>query len=314
MKRIYNNYFLVGLFTILIGGIAIYLLLVMGGKNDKTDRYYSYFSNVTGLGYGNPVYYEGYRVGQVEDITPETKEGKLLFKTEYTLIQGWKVPIDSITKIESSGLLSDMSLSIHAGKDMKYLSPNSEIKGVLGDDIMATVSKLASDFGTLNEEKITPLLDLIYKRVDTLTESLSTQIPEILTSIDGLIADINKLVVTADRLLDEDNLEDVDQIIANLNDLSNKLVATGGWVDGTLNKVNHLVDSGEKLVNNGDNKIATLLDLGIEIMTAFSEKSETIASEIESASMNINEATDIIRKNPSSLVFDKKSKVADEDL
>lgn len=314
MKRIYNNYFLVGLFTILIGGTAIYLLLIMSGKNDEADSYYSYFSNVTGLGYGNPVYYEGYRVGQVEEITPESIDGKLLFKTEYTLIHGWNVPKDSVTKIESSGLLSDMSLSIHAGKDVNYLSPNSEIKGVLGDDIMATVSKLASDFETLNEEKITPLLDLVYKRVDTLTESLSTQIPEILTSIDNLVVDINKLVVTANKLLDDENLEGIDQIIANLNDLSNKLVAAGGWVDDTFNKVNHVLESGEKLVNNGDNKIATLLDLGIEILTAFSEKSETIANEIESASMNINEATDIIRKNPSSLVFDKKSKVADEDL
>lgn len=314
MKRIYNNYFLVGLFTILIGGAAIYLLLIMGGKNDETDNYYSYFSNVTGLGYGNPVYYEGYRVGQVEEITPETKQGKLMFKTEYTLIKGWNVPIDSITKIESSGLLSDMSLSIHAGVDTNYLAPKSEIKGVLGDDIMATVSKLAADFNTLNEEKIAPLLDLVYHRVDTLTESLSTQIPEILTSIDALVVDINKLVVTANTLLDEDNLEDIDQIIANLNNLSSKLSATGGWVDDTLNKVNHLIASGEKLVNNGDAKIATLLDLGIEMMAAFSEKSETIASEIESASMNINEATEIIRKNPSSLVFDKKSKIADEDL
>ena len=314
MKRIYNNYFLVGLFTILIGGTAIFLLLIMGGKNDNTDSYYSYFSNVTGLGYGNPVYYEGYRVGQVEDITPETKDGKLLFKTEYTLIQGWNVPTDSVTKIESSGLLSDMSLSIHAGKDTNYLPPKSEIKGVLGDDIMATIAKIADDFNTLNEEKITPLLDLVYKRVDTLTESLSTQIPEILTSIDTLVADINKLVITANTLLDEDNLKDIDQIIANLNDLSSKLSATGGWVDNTLTKVNHLVESGEKLVNNSDNKITSLLDLGIDIMAAFSEKSETIANEIESASMNINEATEIIRKNPSSLVFDKKSKIADEDL
>jgi len=314
MKRVYNNYFLVGLFTIFIGGVSIFLLLKMSGKNEEAETYYSYFNNVTGLGYGNPVYYEGYRVGQVEDITPETIDGRLLFKTEYTLIQGWKVPTDSITKIASSGLLSDMSLSIHAGNDKTYLPANSEIKGIAGDDIMATMTKLANDFGRLNEEKITPLFDLIYERVDNLTKSLDTQIPEILTSIDVLVKDINKLVKTADKLLDEDNIKGIDNIIANLEKLTSQLSDAGNWVENSMNKVNDLIASGEKLVTNSDGKISTFLDIAIEMMEAFSIKAETIASEIESASMNMNEATDIIRRNPSSLVFDKKSKIADEDM
>ena len=50
------------------------------------------------------------------------------------------------------------------------------------------------------------------------------------------------------------------------------------------------------------------------MMDGFSSKAESIANEMESASMNMNEATNIIRKNPSSLIFKKKSEVADEDL
>ena len=314
MKRVYNNYFLVGLFTIIIGGTAILLLLKMSGKNDDADTYYSYFSNVTGLNYGNPVYYEGYRVGQVEDITPEMIKGKLLFKTNYTVIEGWKVPIDSVTKIESSGLLSDMSLSIYAGVETKHFAPNSEIKSVKGDDIMATVSKLANDFETLNKEKITPLFDLIYERVDVLTKSLETGVPEILSSIDILVKDIDKLVVTTNSLLDEGNLKEIDNIIANLESFSSQLSTTGGWVESTFNNINTLIDSGGKLVNNGTVKVDTLLDLTIKMIDSLSVKAETIANEIESASMNLNEATDLIRKKPSSLIFKEKSKIADEDL
>ena len=314
MKRVYNNYFLVGVFTIIIGGVSILLLLNMSGKNKDAESYYSYFDNVTGLGYGNPVYYEGYRVGQVEDITPETINGKLLFKTEYTLIKGWKVPIDSVTKIESSGLLSDMSLSIHAGVETAILPINSEIKGIKGDDIMATMSALAKDFGALNEEKISPLFDLVYERTDKLTKSLETQIPEILTSIDLLVNDLNKLVVSADKLLTDDNIQGVNHIIANVEDLSKQLSSLGSWVENSFDNVNKLIASGEELVNNSDDKVGTLLDISIKMLDAFSVKAETIANEFESASMNINEATEIIRRNPSSLIFDEKSKVADEDL
>lgn len=314
MKRVYNNYFLVGLFTLVIGGISIALLLNMGGKNKDANNYYSYFSNVTGLGFGNPVYYEGYRVGQVENITPETINGQLKFKTEYTVIEGWKIPKDSITKIESSGLLSDMSLGIHAGESTSYLSPNTEIEGVLGDDIMATMTQLAKDFGTLNQEKITPLFDLVYERTDNLTKSLETQIPEILNSLDTLIVDINGLVKSSEQLLSEDNLAGINTIVSNLEELSVQLSSTGGWIENSLSQVNELLDSGKQLVDNSDNKISTLLDVTIKMLDTLSIKADTIGNEIESASMNINEATEIIRRNPSSLVFDKKSKIADEDL
>lgn len=314
MKRVYNNYFLVGLFTLIIGGVTILLLLNMSGKNKDTENYYSYFSNVTGLSFGNPVYYEGYRVGQVEGITPKTIDGKLVFKTNYSVIQGWKIPSDSQTKIESSGLLSDMSLGIHAGKAADFIKPDSEIVGVQGDDIMATVTKLANDFGQLNEEKITPLFDLIYERTDKLTKTLETQIPDILTSIDVLVKDINKLVKTADALLDEENLAGIDNIINNLEGLSRDLSATGGWVETSMNKVNSLLDSGSDLISNSDDKVATILDITIKMIDSFSTKAETIGNEIESASMNMNEATEVIRRNPSTLVFDKKSKIADEEL
>ena len=314
MKRVYNNYFLVGLFTLIIGGISIALLLNMGGKNNDADNYYSYFSNVTGLGFGNPVYYEGYRVGQVENITPENTGGQLRFKTEYTVLKGWKIPTDSVTKIESSGLLSDMSLGIQAGLSTNYIAPDQEIKGVLGDDIMATMTQLAKDFGVLNEEKIKPLFDLVYERTDNLTKSLETQIPEILTSLDTLIVDINGLVKSSEQLLSEDNLAGINTIVSNLEKLSVQLSSTGGWIENSLSQVNELLDSGKQLVDNSDNKISTLLDVTIKMLDTLSIKADTIGNEIESASMNINEATEIIRRTPSSLVFDKKSKIADEDL
>jgi phospholipid/cholesterol/gamma-HCH transport system substrate-binding protein len=314
MKRVYNNYFLVGLFTLIIGGISIALLLNMGGKNNDADNYYSYFSNVTGLGFGNPVYYEGYRVGQVENVTPETINDQLEFKIEYTVIKGWKIPSDSITKIESSGLLSDMSLGIHAGKSTNYLAPEQEIKGVLGDDVMATITKLANDFGDLNEEKITPLFDLIYKRVDSITLPLETQLPELLTSLDLLIKDINILIDSTNNLVGSENLEGINNIVTNLEDLSEQLSSGTGWLKTSVENINQLISSGEELVNNSDNKLITLLDITIKMMDTFSAKADTIGNEIESASMNLNEATETIRKNPSNLIFKNKSKISDENL
>ena len=314
MKRVYNNYFLVGLFTILIGGAAFFLLIKMSGKQNEADTYYSYFANVTGLGYGNPVYFEGYRVGQVEDISPEYKGDQLVFKTEYTIIKDWRVPTDSETKIQSSGLLSDMSLNIRSGVNKQLLKPNSEIPGIMGTDMMEVVAKLAGDFDQLNQEKITPLFDLIYERVDNLTASLEKQIPEVLTSLQVLIDDVDKLVKSADGVLSEDNIKSIDAIIANVETLTNDLSATGDWLKGSIDNINTLIESGDKLVGESGDKIGDILTVINSMMTSVSGKAEIIAEELESASMNVNEAMDVIRKDPSTLIFDKKAKIADEDL
>jgi phospholipid/cholesterol/gamma-HCH transport system substrate-binding protein len=314
MKRVYNNYFLVGLFTILIGGSALYLMFKMSGKQTQSDSYYSYFENVTGLGYGNPVYFEGYRVGQVEQITPEYHEKKLRFKTEYTLIKGWRVPVDSSTVIQSSGLLSDMSLNISSGESFDLLSPNSEIPAKVGADLMATVAKLAEDFDELNEEKITPLLDLVYERVDNLTASLDKQIPEILDSLQILIKDVNQLVDTANGLLNEDNIQGVENIIANIENLSKEINQLSDWLETSFTKVNELLQTGETLVGDSGVQINDILSVATQMMNTLNSRADTITSELESASMNVNEAMDTIRKDPSTLIFDKKSEIADEDL
>lgn len=314
MNKIYNNYFLVGLFTLLIGGAALFLMFKMSGKQAQSDTYYSYFDNVTGLGYGNPVYFEGYRVGQVETITPEYQNQKLKFKTEYTVIEGWKVPVDSTTTIQSSGLLSDMSLSIVSGSSQEVLQPDSQIPTKKSTDLMATAAKLAEDFESLSEEKIIPLLDLVYERVDNLTASLDQQIPEILTSLQVLITDTNQLVKTANGLLSQENLQGVEEIIANINSLSQEITEISGWLDNSFNKVNELISSGDSLLDQSNTKIQDILKIAAQMMGTLNNRANTITSEIESASMNINEATDSIRKDPSQLLFDKKSKVADEDL
>ena len=314
MKKVYNNYFLVGLFTLLIGGTALFLMFKMSGKNTQTDTYHSYFENVTGLGFGNPVYFEGYRVGQVEKITPEYQNKKLTFKTEYTLIKGWQVPSDSLTVIQSSGLLSDMSLSITSGNSSDLLTPNSEIATKKGADLMATVSKLAEDFDSLSEDKIIPLLDLVYERVDNLTASLDQQIPDILTSLQVLIKDVNSLVDTANGLLSNENLDGVENIISNIEKLSKDINQVSNWIEGSFDKVNGLISAGDSILDKSNDQVQNILKYASEMMETLNNRADTITSELESASMNINEAMDNIRKDPSTLIFDKKSKIADDDL
>ena len=112
MNRQVSNYFWVGLFTLVISLSTLWLLVKMTGKEADAVEYSSYYTNVTGLGYGTPVYFEGYRIGQIEAIQPEYKQTKLDFKVTYSVLQEWKIPVDSSAQINSAGLLADMSINI----------------------------------------------------------------------------------------------------------------------------------------------------------------------------------------------------------
>ena len=65
------------------------------------------YRNVTGLTYGAPVFYEGFRIGQVESIEPERREGKTHYKVELSVRRDWPIPVDSVAALASSGLLAE---------------------------------------------------------------------------------------------------------------------------------------------------------------------------------------------------------------
>ncbi|VAW43838.1 hypothetical protein MNBD_GAMMA02-36, partial [hydrothermal vent metagenome] len=109
MKRHISNYFWVGLFTLVISIFTLWILIKMTGQEGDASEYHTYYSNVTGLGYGTPVFFEGYRIGQIETITPGYKQTKLDFKVSYSVLKAWKIPNDSVAQINSAGLLADMS-------------------------------------------------------------------------------------------------------------------------------------------------------------------------------------------------------------
>ena len=71
MRRDIVNYTLVG--AVVLAAIVVLLvgLALITGRSGATTGYVVRYRNVTGLRYGAPVFYQGYRVGEVGGITPE---------------------------------------------------------------------------------------------------------------------------------------------------------------------------------------------------------------------------------------------------
>lgn len=314
MKRHISNYFWVGIFTLVISIGTLWLLVKMTGKEGDAIEYHSYYANVTGLGYGTPVFFEGYRIGQIESITPEYNNTKLDFKVTYSVLKAWKIPDDSVAQINSAGLLADMSININGGESSVSFKPDAVIPGQPPADLFAQLGGVSENITDITEEKIKPMLDLLYERLDSITLQIDQGLPGIMGNVESSTAELETLIQSANKLLSNQNIQNIDLFVANLAKISDQMQLSIKELDKGLANINGLVTDARGLITADDSDMAKLLKTASQSMLALSNKLDSITNELESASMNLNEATNSIRKNPSSLIFSSDSDVNDDDL
>ena len=87
----------------------------MTGQTSAHHSYYVVFENVADVRFGTQVRYEGFPVGQVEDIGPETEDGTTRFLLEISIEKDWPIPADSIARIGSSTFLGAKTVDVVAG-------------------------------------------------------------------------------------------------------------------------------------------------------------------------------------------------------
>ena len=314
MKRHISNYFWVGIFTLFISIATLWLLVKMPGKQADAVAYHSHYQNVTGLSYGTPVYFEGYRIGQVESISPVYSNSKLDFKVTFSVLKAWKIPTDSSAQINSAGLLADMSINIKGGEATTHFKPGDTIPGLPPADLFAQLGEVSDSVNEITEDKIKPMLDMLYERLDSITLQVDQGLPDIMKNVTAATENLNQLTVSAQQLLNQDNLQNIDEFIANLANISEQMQHSVKALDQGLDNINALIADARGLVTADDSEMAQILKTASKSMLALSNKLDSITNEIESASMNLNEATNAIRKNPSSLIFSSEPEIEDDEL
>ena len=300
MKRDTINYPLVG--AVVVGAIALLLvaLALITGKGVASTDYVVRYRNVTGLRYGAPVFYEGYRIGEVAAIEPERSSEGTRYKVTVSVKRDWTIPVDSVARLQSSGLLADMSIGIKEGASKQMLARGAEISGAENADIFAAVGELAGQVSALTREQITPMIALLSKRVDSITGSLDNNTPEILGQAQTLLGKLNDASGALDDLLKPQNRAAVASILGNVQGLSGELRETRKTLDQT---VGELADIARE--NRGDIRGA-MTDLAT-VMASLSSRMDVITHHLESSSRNLDEFSREIRMHPNRLIIAPKA-------
>ena len=303
MKRDTVNYWQAGIAVVVAGLLLTWLLFRLTGRGGDVDDYVVYYQNVAGLKFGTPVYYEGYRVGEIREVRPDRSGERTRYRVTVGIDEGWGVPADSVAQISASGILGDVAINISEGSSKRMLEPGSEIEGLQGGDIFAAFNALAGEAQMLADEQLVPLLDLLKTRVDEFTLQLNDTTPEFVGQVQTLLARLNESAAAISELLSDDNVRQMDAIVANVADASVGLRGVVDNLDGSRQQVDQLLSELDTLVSSSRPDLQQTVGEMRQAVEALGGRLDNITAQLDAASRNMNEFSRSIRRNPGRLLY-----------
>lgn len=234
--------------------------------------YYAKFEKVNGLTVASPVTVNGFKVGQVREITYDYDTNQI--SVELSFEKGLKIP-DGSTITFSNELLGAAALQLNLGASKTYMDVGSVIptqmqSGLMdkvGNDMMpALVSilpKVDSIVGSVNQILANPAIAASVTRCDAITRELaasSAQLTELMTSLNkaipGMVHNANGVLANANALTG-----DLRTTTGNLNTITGNLKELP--LDTTLNRINATLANVQRLtakLNNENSSLGMLLN------------------------------------------------------
>lgn len=327
MKRDNVNYLLAGVFVLAMGVVLMVVLYRVTGRTGPVDEYVVYYRNVAGLKYGTAVSFEGFKVGQIEDIVPEpASTGGMRYRVTFSVIADWRIPDDSEARVVATGLISAVTIDIAEGRSAHPLKPGSELRGREQANLFGALNDVAADFHDLSEAGLKPALLNFNQRLNEVAAEFTSlsrdeirpllaetrhQISEaqVLAHVNELVAKLDTSATKLQDLLGKRNLDHVASTLANLDVASGDLSALVRSIEMTRQEMHALLASLERMVDRSAPGIETsvddLKDAVADVkstMRVVSENIDGVMYQLDGATRNINETTRELRSNPGALL------------
>lgn len=314
MRSAKINYVAVGVFVSAMVLAMIVILIWITGRTGPTDEYVMLFDSVNDIKTGTVIRYQGYPVGQIDEIQPFQEQGRYRFRVLADIRRGWQVPKDSVARIASTGVLAGKSIDITAGQSKESLPPGAVIASGASADLFAVFNQIAGDVGDLKEHSLKPLIDKIGMMVERLGSETAQNLAELFGSVNSIakeidhqtpqiIGDVSQATGKINnQLLSARNVEDIQAILDQLNRASAGADQAITDVQAASQQLRDLTKRVDELVaknsRNVDKSIANLE----YILRSVAGNIDAISTNLEGTSRNMNEFSRLIRQNPGLLL------------
>ncbi len=293
-----TNYVLIGFFVISMVVALIASLALISGRTGASDTYYVVLGNVADIKYGTQVRYEGFPVGQVEEITPEPDGARMRFRVEVSVQEGWRIPDDSLARIGASTFLSAKTIDIASGESGQVTPVGGQIASAPPVDIFSTISNTASEISELNRKSVAPLL----KSLNSLVRTAESGAPRITEELITFTERLNATLAPLQEIMTKENLDLVELSIGNVEEATGNMAALSQGLRLTLQTVDHLMANLDELVQENKGNVDQTLKDAQYTLKAVASTVDAIVHNLEGTTRNMNEFSRLIRQNPGLLL------------
>ena len=297
----------VGILAIVAVGLLIFGYNFLKGNNvfNSSRVFYAVYDNVEGLSPSAPITINGFQVGTVTDIS-FIDSGKLL--VTLNLNSDFEFSKKSVAQIYGGGLIGGKSMQINLDDDVSELAQSGD---TLQSSVEEGLIELVNEKLTPLKDKISGAV----VEVDTLLKSINfildketrNNLKNSIENLNGTLASLNSSSSDIETLL-KDNTQQINTTIDNFNNTSKNISV----LSDSLSKIefNRIVNNADETLlnlneisnklNNGDGSLGKLLN------------DEQMYENIENATKEMEELLRDIKLNPKRYVhfsvFGKKNK------
>ncbi len=257
----------------ILAAVAV-TLLILGFNLLKGEKIFvsgfelkSYYDNIAGLGTGNPVLYNGFRVGQVKNIDINKSTGKI--EVRFSLDKGLEIPYDSKAIIANADLLGSKAIRIERGTKPQVVENGGTLVGEVEQSLEERI-----------EDEILPIKD----------------------DVAGLIKNLEQFVGWLNNTMDESAGNKVDKILDDFVSTSRNFSRASSRVDTLMGTFQAVAGNANKIVKNIKNQNETIT----RVMENTAKFTDSLASAAGSVKMIAEESSSMI-KNINGLMTDVES-------
>ncbi len=222
----------------------------------STDKvYYASFKDINGLSSSNPIYADGYQVGNVKSIIYDyNKSGRVL--VEFQVDNDLRIPQGSSAEIVSD-LMGNIKMNLLLANNPRgRVEPGDTIQGNLDAGLMGSV------------------------------QSLVPAVAAMLPKVDSILASVNMLLADPALRASLHNIQTISSNLAFTSAGLNRLVAeANGKVPGILSKADYAMGKAGSTLNNADRLSANLAQLDVAQTLA---KVDRTLDNVESVTRQLN--------------------------
>ena len=292
--------FKIGIVVVCAIAAFIWGINFLKGSNLFSHKYYLYavYPKIDNLIPANPVLINGYKIGQINDISLFQQGGVNKVLVKFLLTEDVKIPKNSIAKAISADLLGSKAVEIIYSTETEYVKSGDTLIAASEEGFKESLDKRIAPIQAKAENLISSMDSVMTVVSLILNTKTRDNLDKSFESVRKAILTLEQTAYKLDDLIGSEKVK-ISSVLSNLNQITSNLNKNGQKIDAIISNVSSMTDSLAKaqLKDAIANADKSMKELNI-LLAKINEGQGTIGKLAKNDSLynNLNKSTEDLDK------------------